>query len=75
MEPLRAPVAGWGYALPIFGDAAGAVVLAPSAGSPTGPGLLAWDTGSDGSQTSLIEVPAGGSRHPPTLETLAAGAH
>jgi 3-oxoacyl-[acyl-carrier-protein] synthase-3 len=59
----------------LFGDAAGAVVLAPSAGSPAGPGLLAWDMGSDGSQTSLIEVPAGGSRRPPTLETLAAGAH
>jgi 3-oxoacyl-[acyl-carrier-protein] synthase-3 len=59
----------------LFGDAAGAVVLAPSAGGPSGPGLLAWDTGSDGSQTSLIQIPGGGSRRPPTAETVAAGEH
>jgi len=59
----------------LFGDAAGAVVLAPSAGGPSGPGLLAWDTGSDGSQSSLIQIPGGGSRRPPTAETVAAGEH
>lgn len=59
----------------LFGDAAGAVVLAPSTGGPDGPGLLAWDTGSDGSQTSLIEIRAGGSRRPPTPETVSAGEH
>jgi len=59
----------------LFGDAAGAVILVPSAGGPGGPGLLAWDMGSDGSQTSLIAIAAGGSRRPPTLETVAAGQH
>ena len=59
----------------LFGDAAGAVVLTPSADGPDGPGVLAWDMGSDGSQTSLIEITAGGSRRRPTLETVAAGQH
>lgn len=59
----------------LFGDAAGAVVLAPSAGGPLGPGLLASDTGSDGSLTALIQIRAGGSRLPPTPGTLAAGDH
>ena len=59
----------------LFGDAAGALVLAPSQAGPLGPGLLASDTGSDGSQTSLIEIRAGGSRLRPTPETVAAGEH
>jgi 3-oxoacyl-[acyl-carrier-protein] synthase-3 len=58
----------------LFGDAAGGVVLAP-AGDPAGPGLIAWDLGSDGSAASLIEIRAGGSRLPTTAETLAAGQH
>jgi 3-oxoacyl-[acyl-carrier-protein] synthase-3 len=59
----------------LFGDAAGAVVLAPSAGGPYGPGLLSWAMGSDGSLTHLIEVRAGGSRLPTSPETIADGAH
>ncbi|MGH9154447.1 MAG: beta-ketoacyl-ACP synthase III [Acidimicrobiales bacterium] len=39
----------------LFGDGAGAVVLAPSDGA----GLLAWDLGCDGSGASLLEVPPG----------------
>jgi 3-oxoacyl-[acyl-carrier-protein] synthase-3 len=58
----------------LFGDAAGGVVLAP-AGDLAGPGLIAWDLGSDGSVASLIEIRAGGSRLPTTAETLAAGQH
>ena len=42
----------------LFGDGAGAAVLAPSA-RPDG-GLLAWDLGCDGSAASLLEVPVGG---------------
>ena len=40
----------------LFGDGAGAVVLARA---ETGAGLLSWDTGCDGSLTSLLEVPVG----------------
>lgn len=53
----------------LFGDGAGAVVLTPSDDI----GLLAWDLGCDGSLTSLLGVPAGGSRLPSSPETLAAG--
>jgi len=55
----------------LFGDGAGAVVLVPSAEV----GLLAWDLGCDGSLTSLLGIPAGGSRQPVTPEALAAGDH
>jgi 3-oxoacyl-[acyl-carrier-protein] synthase-3 len=58
----------------LFGDAAGAVVLAPSVGAD-GPGLLSYDLGSDGSAHSLIEIRAGGSRMPPTQEALDGGHH
>ena len=46
----------------IFADAAGAVVLAPSADPTTG--VLAADLVSDGSRYDLIRIPAGGSRRP-----------
>lgn len=59
----------------LFGDGAGAVVLAPSTDDPDGPGILAWDMGSDGSAASLIEVRGGGSRLPTTAESVASGAH
>ncbi|MEU5219635.1 beta-ketoacyl-ACP synthase 3 [Streptomyces sp. NPDC020807] len=48
---------------PIFGDGAGAVLLAP--GTPRDPGAVtAFDLGADGSGSHLITVPYGGSRHP-----------
>jgi 3-oxoacyl-[acyl-carrier-protein] synthase-3 len=71
----------------LFGDGAGAMSLIAGPGSaldPTsragadgreGPGVLAWDLGSDGSGYSLLEIPAGGSRTPTTLETIAEGRH
>jgi 3-oxoacyl-[acyl-carrier-protein] synthase-3 len=55
----------------LFGDGAGAVVLAPS----DDVGVLAWDLGCDGSLTSLLGVPAGGSRLPASAQTVAAGDH
>ena len=55
----------------LFGDGAGAVVLTPS----DEVGLLAWDLGCDGSLTSLLGVPAGGSRLPTSAETVAGGDH
>ena len=54
----------------IFGDGAGAAVLAAT---PDAPGLLAWDLGCDGSAAALLEVRAGGSRMPATAATIADG--
>jgi 3-oxoacyl-[acyl-carrier-protein] synthase-3 len=56
----------------LFGDAAGAAVIAPATGDG---GLLAWDLGCDGSAAGLLEIPAGGSRLRPSIETVKAGKH
>jgi 3-oxoacyl-[acyl-carrier-protein] synthase-3 len=56
----------------LFGDGAGAAVLARTEREP---GLLAWDLGCDGSAAGILEVPAGGSRRPTTPDTLAAREH
>lgn len=48
---------------PLFGDGAGAVLVAP--GSPE-QGLLSYTLGSDGSGGDLLNRPMGGSRIPPT---------
>jgi 3-oxoacyl-[acyl-carrier-protein] synthase-3 len=53
--------------LVLFGDGAGAAVLARSTEKP---GLLAWDLGCDGSAAGLLEVPAGGSRRPASAQTV-----
>jgi len=59
--------------LPLFGDGAGAAVLTRT---PSGAaGLLAWDLGCDGSASALLQIPAGGSRHPASAETVATRAH
>jgi 3-oxoacyl-[acyl-carrier-protein] synthase-3 len=57
----------------IFGDGAGAAVLRACDATDTGPGLMAWDLGCDGSAASLIEIRAGGSRMPTTHETISDG--
>jgi 3-oxoacyl-[acyl-carrier-protein] synthase-3 len=55
----------------IFGDGAGAVVL--RAGDPDEPGALAaFDLGSDGSRSELIQVPGGGSRQRSALGDVTA---
>jgi len=56
----------------IFGDGAGAAVLAPTRETP---GLLAWDLGCDGSAAALLEVRAGGSRLPASAATVAGREH
>lgn len=56
----------------LFGDGAGAVVLA--ARNERG-GVLSCTMRSDGSGGGLLLVPAGGSRHPASLETLANNQH
>ncbi|NOZ72591.1 MAG: ketoacyl-ACP synthase III [Chloroflexi bacterium] len=56
----------------LFGDGAGAVLL--QASSVPG-GVLSSVLGSDGSGADLLTLPAGGSKQPATLETVAAGQH
>jgi 3-oxoacyl-[acyl-carrier-protein] synthase III len=56
----------------LFGDGAGAAVLAPMRETP---GVLAWDLGCDGSAAGLLEVPAGGSRLPASAATVAGREH
>lgn len=55
----------------LFGDGAGAVVIGPS---PSGR-ILDTRLASFGAHADLIKVPAGGSRIPPSKESLAAGEH
>jgi 3-oxoacyl-[acyl-carrier-protein] synthase III len=57
----------------LFGDGAAAVVL--SAGTDDRAGVLSFDLGVDGSAANLLEIPAGGSRRPPTSDTVANGDH
>ncbi len=57
---------------PLFGDGAGAVVLAR--GRPD-QGLVSFSLGADGGGGDLLSRPTGGSRMPPTAETLAQGLH
>src|SRR5271165_5403936 len=57
---------------PLFGDGAGAVLLAPGSREQ---GLVAYQLGSDGSGGDLLSRPACGSRIPPTPEVLDQGLH
>ena len=56
----------------LFGDGAGAVVIEPETGDR---GILSVDIYSDGSLGELLEIPAGGSRRPPSHETIKEKAH
>lgn len=56
----------------LFGDGAGAVVLGPV---PEGRGILATELLTRGDQHELICVPAGGSRLPASVRTVADGEH
>ncbi len=56
----------------LFGDGAGAVIL--QASDMPG-GVLATVLGADGSGAYLLSLPAGGSRRPPSLETVRNGEH
>ncbi len=57
---------------PLFGDGAGAVLLAP--GEPD-QGLVAYQLGSDGSGGDLLSRPGCGSRIPPSPAVLEQGLH
>ena len=50
----------------LFGDGAGACVLGPVARG----GILATDMGTDGSAAELLTMPGGGSRHPPSHQSV-----
>jgi 3-oxoacyl-[acyl-carrier-protein] synthase-3 len=50
----------------LFGDGAGAVVLAPVEKG----GIISTYLGSDGSKAGILNMPAGGSRNPATMETV-----
>ncbi|WP_318751367.1 beta-ketoacyl-ACP synthase III [Thermaerobacter composti] len=56
----------------LLGDGAGAAVLRPA---PPGEGILGLYLGADGSGGDLLKQPAGGSRLPPSAETVARGLH
>ncbi len=56
----------------LFGDGGGVALLQAAA---PGEGLLASYMGSDGALRDYLKVPAGGSRLPPSLETLEKGQH
>lgn len=56
----------------LFGDAAGAMVLAPAGGKAE---LLHVVAGTDGSQTDILTLKTGGTRHPFNAESLASGAY
>jgi len=56
----------------LFGDGAGAVVVQAS---PAPGGILSTEMGCDGSGADLLILPAGGSKMPATLETVASGQH
>ena len=56
----------------LFGDGAGAAVLAPTRETS---GVLAWDLGCDCSAAGLLEIRAGGSRLPASAATLAGRDH
>ncbi len=56
----------------LFGDGAGAVLVAAS---DVPGGIMATELGSDGSGADLLIVPAGGSAHPASLETVSNGSH
>lgn len=57
---------------PLFGDGAGAVLLAQ--GEPH-QGLICYQMGADGSGSSLLECHTGGTRYPATVDNVAAGEH
>jgi len=56
----------------IFGDGAGAVVLGEV---PSGYGIRGMHLGSDGAGGDLLKIPAGGSRQPASVETIANRRH
>jgi 3-oxoacyl-[acyl-carrier-protein] synthase-3 len=63
----------------LFGDGAGAVVVAAQTGSreaeASAAGILGFDLGGDGSGAEFLSIPAGGSRLPASAATVKARQH
>jgi 3-oxoacyl-[acyl-carrier-protein] synthase-3 len=57
----------------LFGDGAGAVVLGPSEDAERG--ILASSMAADGSHWGMLNMPGGGTLHPASAESVAAGLH
>ena len=57
----------------LFGDAAGAMVVAPS--EDPARGLLSAHLHSDGNAADILTIPGGGSRHPVSAEMMAENLH
>jgi 3-oxoacyl-[acyl-carrier-protein] synthase-3 len=57
----------------LFGDGAGAMVLAPA--QQEGQGILSTHLRTDGSLAEILTIPAGGSREPQTEENMSAQRH
>lgn len=58
----------------IFGDGAGAAILTPHDECGQGE-IIRTHLGSDGTGYDFIHIPSGGSKHPPSEETVAARSH
>jgi 3-oxoacyl-[acyl-carrier-protein] synthase-3 len=56
----------------LFGDGAGAAVVSRS---KDGHGILASYLGADGRESEILQIPAGGSRIPPSAESIANNLH
>ncbi len=56
----------------LFGDGAGAVIVGPA---PLGEGIKEFELWSDGANSHYLSLPAGGSRRPCDMQTLAEKAH
>jgi 3-oxoacyl-[acyl-carrier-protein] synthase-3 len=56
----------------LFGDGAGAAVVSRA---EDGHGIIATYLDSDGSKADILNIPGGGSKNPPTEETLRQGMH
>jgi len=56
----------------LFGDGAGAVILEPTRGKR---GILSTHLYSDGNMWDYINIPGGGSKHPPSAKTVKDGMH
>jgi 3-oxoacyl-[acyl-carrier-protein] synthase III len=59
----------------LFGDAAGALILAPTDPADADRGILSTHLHTDGNQIPILNIPAGGSLNPTTEETVKAGMH
>ncbi len=57
----------------LFGDGAGAAVV--SRAHTDGHGILTSYLGADGKQSEILQIPGGGSVHPPSEETVKHGLH